>query len=89
MNRTAYHNFTLISTHLEYTYNEFLLERALVQRLKEPPAELLNVSRSLLSTMLVLTGNRHRQGLHASDLPWVVSMFSSTKRNCSMRLMSA
>ena len=72
--RNLYGNYVQIITHLDRTYNEFLLERTLVKRLRLPSTELVNISRSLLSTMLVMIGNRHRQGQFASDLPWLVNM---------------
>ncbi len=60
--RTVYENFSFIHRTLDYLYNDFLLERTLVKRLRIPPTELINVSRSLLSTLLVMAGNRHRSG---------------------------
>jgi len=62
LDRTVPENFFLINRQLDYLYDDFLLERTLVKRLQNSPTGLVNVSRSLLSTLLVLTGNRHRQG---------------------------
>ncbi len=70
--RTVAENYILLSQRLDFVYNDFLLERTLVKRLRVPSAELVTVSRSLLSIVLILTGNRHRQGWYASELPWVV-----------------
>ena len=73
LERTVPENFFQLSKHLDFVYNEFLLERTLVKRLRASPAALVGASRSLLSTMLILTGNRHRQGWYSNDLPWLVS----------------
>ena len=72
MERTVAENFFQLSKRLDFVYNEFLLERTLVKRLRVSPAELVTVSRSLLSGMLTLTGHRHRQGYYSNDLPWLV-----------------
>ena len=71
-NRTVAENCFQLGRHLDHIYNSFLLERTLVKRLKVSPAELMNISRSLLTNMLVLIGHRHQQGQWASDLPWQV-----------------
>lgn len=76
LERTVAENFFQLSKHLDYVYNEFLLERTLVKRLRVPLAELIVVSRSLLSSMLILTGNRHRQGWYSNDLPWLVRSYT-------------
>ncbi len=75
--RTIAENYFQLSQRLDFVYNEFLLERTLVKRLRVPSAELVTVSRSLLSIVLMLTGNRHRQGWYASDLPWLVGSDAS------------
>ena len=72
--RTVAENYFLLSKHLDSVYNYFLLERTLVKRLRVSSADLVTVSRSLLSTMLVMTGTRHRQGWYSNDLPWLVSL---------------
>ena len=74
LDRSIVENFCHLSKHLDRVYNEFLLQRTLVKRLRIAPTELVDVSRSLLSPMLVLLGNRHRQGAFATDLPWLVSI---------------
>lgn len=74
LERTVSENFFQLSQHLDFVYNDFLLERTLVKRLRASSTELIRVSRFLLSKMLVLTGNRHRQGWYAGDLPWLVSL---------------
>lgn len=73
LERTVAENFFQLTKHVDFVYNDFLLERTLVKRLRVPPAELVIVSRSLLSSMLILTGNRHRQGWYSNDLPWLAS----------------
>lgn len=73
LERTVSENVFQLSKHLDFVYNEFILERTLVKRLRASAADLTTVSRSLLSTMLILTGNRHRQGWYSNDLPWLVS----------------
>lgn len=72
MERTVAENFFQLTKHIDFVYNCFLIERTLVKRLRVSPAELFTVSRSLLSRMLILTGNRHRQGWYSNDLPWLV-----------------
>ena len=72
LERTVAENFFLLSKHLDFVYNDFLIERTLVKQLRVSPTELVTVSTSLLSSMLILTGNRHRQGWYANDLPWLV-----------------
>lgn len=78
LERTVSENYFQLSQRLDFVYNEFLLERTLVKRLRASPTDLISVSRSLLSTMLVLTGNRHRQGWYSGDLPWLVSLSAIT-----------
>lgn len=73
LERTVSENFFQLSKHLDFVYNDFILERTLVKRLRASTGDLISVSRSLLSTMLTLTGNRHRQGWYSNDLPWLVS----------------
>ena len=53
-------------------YNQFLLQRTLVKRLRVDPSALVRVARILLSAILLLCGKRHRIGAYASDLPWLV-----------------
>ena len=72
LERTVAENFFLLSKHLDFMYNEFLIERTLVKQLRVSPTKLVTVSRSLLSSILILTGNRHRQGWYSNDLPWLV-----------------
>ena len=74
LERKAAENLIHLSKHLDLVYNEFLVERTLVKRLRVPPVELVAVSRSLLSTLLTLTGNRHQLGSYTNDLPWLVSI---------------
>lgn len=94
LDRTVPENFFHINRHLDYTYNNFLLERTLVKRLRTPTIDLINVSRSLLSTLLVMTGNRHRLGTYGSDLPWLVRKpmvecnQAHTFLDCSIRVTS-
>ena len=76
LNRTGAQNFFVLANYLDFVYNDFLIHRALVKRLKVSPKELLTVSNTMLSTLLVLTGNRHRLGSYAQDLPSQVSLES-------------
>ena len=80
LERKAAENYTQLSKHLDFVYNEFLIERTLVKRCRVSPAELVAVSRSLLSSLLTLTGNRHRLGSYTNDLPWLVSINMSPRR---------
>lgn len=70
-------NLIHLSIHLDHVYNEFLLQRTLLKRWRVAPTELVKVSRALLSTLLVLIGNRHRLGALATDLPWLVRDLST------------
>lgn len=72
LGRTVPENFYLLTNHIDFVYNGFLIERTPVKRLRVSSAELVTVSRSLLSSMLILTGNRHRQGWWSNGLPWLV-----------------
>ena len=74
LNRSGAQNFLALSNYLDFEYNDFLIQRALVKRAKISPKELLKVSNTMLATLLILTGNRHRLGSYASDLPWLVSL---------------
>ncbi|CAD6589419.1 MAG: hypothetical protein ASARMPRED_004039 [Alectoria sarmentosa] len=76
LERTVAENFFLLSKHLDFVYNDFLIERTLVKQLRVSPTELVTVSTSLLSSMLILTGNRHRQGWYANDLPWLIALYA-------------
>ena len=75
LDRSVGQNFFLISKSIDPLYNEFLLHRTLVKRLRAEPAELVSVSRYLLSCLLVLCGNRHRSGFYANDLPWLIALY--------------
>ena len=79
LERKAAENYTQLSKHLDFVYNEFLIERTLVKRCRVSPVELVAVSRSLLSSLLTLTGNRHRLGSYTNDLPWLVSIIMSPR----------
>ena len=72
MERTVAENFCHLTRHIDVVYNYFLIEKTLVKRLRALPTELVKVSRSLLSSMLILTRHRHRQGRWSNDLPWLV-----------------
>ncbi len=74
LDRTTSENYFQLSKHLDRDYNHFLLQRTLVQRLKTSPAELIRVSNSLLSAVLVLASNRHRMSAYSADLPWLVCL---------------
>ena len=75
LERSAADNYFLLSKHIDPLYNEFLLHRTLVKRLRIEPVELVRVSRSLVSRLLVMCGNRHRQGFFANDLPWLIALY--------------
>ena len=79
LERKVAENYAQLSKHLDYVYNEFLIERTLVKRCRVSPAELVAVSRSLLSSLLTLTGNRHHLGSYTNDLPWLVSINMSPR----------
>ncbi len=86
LERTVAENVFRLVKHLDYVHKDFLLERTLVKQLRVSPTELVTVSRSLLSTILILTGNRHRQGWYSNDLPWLVSFNARVHRLMSYAL---
>ena len=71
--RSSAGNFIVLQTRLEFLYTDFLVQKTLVRRARLPPQDLIEVSRTLLSTLLVVTNNRHRLGSYvALHLPWLV-----------------
>ena len=74
LDRSTAENFFHLTTHLERIYHHFLIQRTLVKRLRLAPTDLMSVARSLLSSMLVLLGNRHELRALAKDMPWLVSI---------------
>lgn len=76
LGRTVPENIYLLTNHIDFVYNGFLIERTPVKRLRVSSAELVTASRSLLSSMLILTGNRHRQGWWSNGLPWLIALYA-------------
>ena len=72
LHRSGVQNCFALTTHLDFLYNDFLLQRTLVKRLRCSPVELVKVSNALLSSLLVVTNNRHRMTEMNKDLSWQV-----------------
>jgi hypothetical protein len=62
-----------LSLHIDYLYNEFILQRVLVQRTEKGSAKLVNVAHDLLTNLLLLIANRSSVGEDVNSLVWVVS----------------
>ena len=74
VDRTGAENFFVLHTRMEFIYTEFLVQKTLVHRTRVPSTDLIDVSRRLLSTLLVVSDNRQRLGSYgALDLSWLVS----------------
>lgn len=69
--RPAAESYVLLDAWLDHRYNEFLLQRVLVQRFNANPEELLVAADELLSNTLFLLGKDND-----ADIDWTVSLFS-------------
>ena len=78
----------LMMCYLNHVYNDFLLQRFLVSRLRRPATVLLRLARQTVSDVLELV-NRHDQlNLFRVDLDWIVSDFPIMSNNLLTRLDS-
>ena len=73
LSRTAADNWCHLIKHQEYVYHKFLIQRTLVKRLRVASTQLMKLSKTLLSSVLLLVGYRHLHSSLAKDLPWIVS----------------
>jgi hypothetical protein len=62
----------LMSLHLDYLYNDFLLYRILAKRTEARSETLIAVSRDILSTLLVFISNGSRSVRAGCDVGWNV-----------------
>lgn len=72
-NRSREECFFTVLTYLDLIYNDFLLQRTLVRRIRARCDELLRISRLLMTTLLDVIGNRAALRTSSCDIPWLVS----------------
>lgn len=72
-NRCREECFFTVLIYLDLIYNDFLLQRTLVRRIRARCDELLRISRLLMTTLLDVIGNRAALRSAACDIPWMVS----------------
>jgi chromatin structure-remodeling complex subunit RSC3/30 len=65
--------FFTVLTYLDLIYNDFLLQRTLVRRIRARSDELIRISRLLMTTLLDVIGNRAALRSTSGDIPWLVS----------------
>lgn len=69
----------LIPLYLDFLYNDFLLYRLLVRRSQNESDALINISQSILGTVLQLIGREIAAGTGTYNIGWNVSHFSNLK----------
>ena len=57
---------------MDFRYNEFLLQRAMVRKLHITSQKLLDVARELLTLALNLVEQAPKNGHYWCDIPWIV-----------------
>ena len=62
----------LMMCYLDHVYNDFLLQRFLVSRLRQPPTALLRLARQMVSEVLELINQHDELDLFRVDLDWIV-----------------
>jgi chromatin structure-remodeling complex subunit RSC3/30 len=75
-NRSREECFFSVLTYLDLIYNDFLLQRTLVRRIRARCDELLRISRLLMTTLLDVIGNRAGLRSSSCDIPWLVSILN-------------
>ena len=58
---------------IDYLFNDFFLQRILVQRTEKGSEKLVNVAHELLSNLLLLIANRSSIGEDVNSIVWIVS----------------
>lgn len=58
---------------IDYLFNDFILQRILVQRTEKGSEKLVNVAHELLSNLLLLIANRSSVGEDVNSIVWIVS----------------
>lgn len=76
-NRSREECYFTVFTYLDLIYNDFLLQRTLVRRIRARCDELLRISRLLMTTLLDVIGNRAALRSSYCDIPWLVSAVNS------------
>lgn len=66
--------------HIDYLFNEFILQRILVQRTDKGSGKLVNVAQQLLSCLLLLIVNRSSAGEDVNSIVWIVSCVPDISR---------
>ncbi len=66
--------FTVI-IYLDLIYNDFLLQRTLVRRIRARSDEMLRISRLLMTTLLDVIGNRASLRSSSCEIPWMVAIY--------------
>ena len=64
-----------VMIYLDVVYNEFLLQRTLVRRIRAPSEALIRISRLLLTTVLAVVNNRNQCGTAGCDAAWIVVLY--------------
>jgi chromatin structure-remodeling complex subunit RSC3/30 len=72
-NRGREECFFTVLIYLDLIYNDFLIQRTLVRRLRARCDELIRISRLLMTTLLDVIGNRAALRTSSCDIPWLVS----------------
>lgn len=73
--RSADECVTTVIIYLDVVYNEFLLQRTLVRRVRAPSEALVRISRLLLSTCIAVVNNRSHLGTMGCDAGWIVVLY--------------
>lgn len=73
--RSAEDCVTTVIVYLDVVYNEFLLQRTLVRRVRAPSEALVRISRLLLTTVLAVVNNRSQCGTAGCDAAWIVVLY--------------
>jgi hypothetical protein len=73
--RTADECVTTVIIYLDVVYNEFLLQRTLVRRVRAPSEALIRISRLLLSTCITVVNNRSHLSPVGCDAAWIVVLY--------------
>jgi hypothetical protein len=73
--RSADECVTTVFIYLDVVYNEFLLQRTLVRRVRAPSEALVRISRLLLSTCIAVVNNRSHLGTVGCDAGWIAVLY--------------
>ncbi|KAJ6112017.1 hypothetical protein N7523_008078 [Penicillium sp. IBT 18751x] len=66
-------NKVSLCLHIDYLFNDFILQRILVQRTEKGTEKLVNVAHELLSNLLLLIANRSSAGQDVNSIVWIIS----------------